>query len=53
MRKSTNIRAARKAAQQRKYAALVVDAFDRIEHAERRERRDEAAKVRRDARNRL
>lgn len=53
MRKSSDIRTARKAAEKRKYDALLPGAFDRVERADRREQRDQATQVRRNARNRL
>lgn len=36
-----------------RYAALVLDAFDRLEHHHRREQRERKAEVERDARQRL
>ena len=53
MKKVVDIRAARKAAQKRKYNALVLDAFDRMEHEDKRQQREQAADVRRNARNKL
>lgn len=53
MRKSQSIRAARKAAEKRKYDAFMLDTFDKLEHTDRRDQRDQAAEVRRKARGRL
>jgi hypothetical protein len=53
MKKVVDIRAARKAAQKRKYSALVLDTFDRMEHESNRQQREQTAQVRRNARNKL
>ncbi|WP_167375367.1 hypothetical protein [Burkholderia metallica] len=45
------MKAARKAAEQRKHRDTVLDAFDRLEHADKRTKREQAADVRRKARN--
>ena len=36
-----------------RYAALVLDAFDRLEHKDRRDQRERKAEVEREARQRL
>ena len=51
MKKPIDMQAARKAAEQRKYRDMVLDAFDRREHEAKRDQREQAAEVRRKARN--
>lgn len=51
MKKVVDLQAARKAAEHKKYKATVLDAFDQIEHIEKRAEKDQAAEVRRKARN--
>ncbi|OXI42451.1 hypothetical protein CFB84_24900 [Burkholderia aenigmatica] len=51
VKKVIDLRAARKAAEQRKYRDMVLDAFDRLDHADKRTKREQAAEVRRKARN--
>jgi hypothetical protein len=53
MKKVIDIRAARKAAEKRKYSALVLDTFDRMQHENKREQNHKASNVRRKARNEL
>ena len=51
MTKVVNLRAARKAAEQKKYSSTVLDVFDQLEHTEKRAQKEQAAEVRRKARN--
>jgi hypothetical protein len=51
MKKVVDLQAARKAAEHKKYSSTVLDVFDRLEHTEKRAKQEEAAEVRRKARN--
>jgi hypothetical protein len=51
MTKVVELKAARKAAEQKKYKDTVLDVFDQLEHTEKRAQKDQAAEVRRKARN--
>jgi hypothetical protein len=51
MRKVVDLQAARKAAEHKKYSSVVLDVFDRLKHTEKRAEKDQAAEVRRKARN--
>lgn len=51
MTKVVDLQAARKAAEQQKYKDSVLDAFDQIKHIDKRAQKDQAAEVRRKARN--
>ena len=53
MKKVIDLEAARKAAEHRKHRDGVLDAYDRIDHATKRNQREQAAEVRRIARNKL
>lgn len=53
MKKIFDMQAARKAAEQRKYRDGVLDAYDRIDRALKRNQCEQAAEVRRNARNKL
>ncbi|CAE6811032.1 hypothetical protein R69746_05618 [Paraburkholderia aspalathi] len=53
MKKVIDLSAARKAAEKRKYKDLVLEVYDRIERGEKRQQREQAAEVRRKARNTL
>lgn len=51
--KVIDMKAARKAAEQQKRRDAVLDAFDRLDHADKRTQRERAADVRRKARNQI
>lgn len=51
MKKVVDLQAARKAAEQKKYKDTVLDMFDQLKHTEKRAQKDQAAEVRRKARN--
>ena len=51
MKKVIDLRAARKAAEQRKYRDTVLEIYDRMDRADERTKRDQASEVRRKARN--
>lgn len=51
MKKPIDLQAARKAAEQRKYRDTALDTFDRLQHEAKRDQREQAAEVRRKARN--
>lgn len=51
MKKVVDLQAARKAAEQKKYKDMVLGAFDDIKHTEKRAQKDQAAAIRRKARN--
>ncbi|CAJ0692987.1 hypothetical protein [Ralstonia mannitolilytica] len=53
MKKIIDMKVARKSVEQRKYRDMVLDAFDRREHETKRDQREQAAEVRRKARNAL
>jgi len=53
MKKVIDLSAARKAAEKKKYSALVLETFDRFEHDAKKRQREQAAEVRRKARNTL
>ncbi|WP_174429546.1 hypothetical protein [Burkholderia metallica] len=51
MKKVIDLRAARKAAEQRKYRDTVLEIYDRMDRADQRSQREQVAEVRRKARN--
>lgn len=51
MKKVIDLQAARKAAEQKKYSSTVLDVFDQLEHNKKRAEQEQAAEVRRKARN--
>ncbi|MBU9635456.1 hypothetical protein [Burkholderia multivorans] len=51
MKKVIDLRAVRKAAEQRKYRDTVLEIYDRMDRAVQRSQREQAAEVRRKARN--
>jgi hypothetical protein len=51
MKKIVDLRATRKAAQQRKHRDTVLGIFDQMERADKRTQREQAADIRRKARN--
>lgn len=51
MKKVIDLMAARKAAEQKKHKSIVLDAFDDIKHIEKRAQKEQAAEVRRKARD--
>jgi hypothetical protein len=53
MKKVTDMQAARKAAEHQKYRDSVLEAYDRIDRSIKRDQREQAAEVRRNARNKL
>jgi hypothetical protein len=53
VKKVIDLAAARKAAETKKYGSTVLDVFDQLEHNEKRAKQEQAAEVRRNARNKL
>lgn len=51
MKKVIDLQAARKAAEHKKYKSTVLEAYDKIEHLEKRSQQEQAAEIRRKARN--
>lgn len=51
MTKVVDLQAARKAAERKKHNSTVLDVFDRLDHIDKRAQKEQAAKVRRKARN--
>lgn len=51
MKKIVDLRAARKAAEQRKQRDAVLEAFDQLAHTDKRVQREKASEVRRKVRN--
>ncbi|MDN7609537.1 hypothetical protein QZM28_22860 [Burkholderia multivorans] len=51
MKKIVDLRAARKAAEQRKQRDAVLEAFDQLAHTEKQAQREKASEVRRRARS--
>lgn len=53
MSKVVDLKAAKEAAERRKYAGLVLAKYDDFQHAEKRDQKDRAAEVNRQARNKF
>lgn len=51
MKKVIDLQAARKAAEHRKYKEMVLKVWDDMEHTDKRQQKEQAAEVRRKARN--